>query len=85
MDFEKYKQHCPFPAAEKFQETLLAYLKERAQLDDLFKIDALAEVGLAKHPKAERAFKMAWTRGHRQGYSAVLEELQELATLLLED
>jgi len=50
--------------------------------DRQFKTDALAFVGLTNHPKAEKAFEIAWEHGHAEGYGNVLCWLEELADLL---
>lgn len=49
-----------------------------------FKADALREVGLAGHPKADRAFALAedWAGKERMNVVGLLEEI---AQLLLED
>lgn len=57
--------------------------KERQQLDAAFKADALKECGLEGHPKADKAFSMAWDRGHSGGLPEVYGYLEELAELLL--
>ncbi len=48
-----------------------------------FSEDAIEYCGLKGHPKADKAFAMAYERGHSYGYSEVLQELKELAELLL--
>ena len=48
-----------------------------------FEEDAIKYVGLEGHPKADKAFSMAYDRGHSEGHSMVLEELKRLAELLL--
>lgn len=59
------------------------WAEEERRLRDLFKKDALEEVGLTGHPKANKAFEMAWDRG--DGYREVMVELEELAELLLDE
>ena len=66
------------------QEQRDAYRKAQRHLDStVFKKDALEEVGLAGHPKADKAFAMAWERGHSSSLFEVFYELEELANLLL--
>lgn len=48
-----------------------------------FKEDAIRFVGLEGHPKAEKAYDYAWERGHSSGLYSVLEELQEIAELII--
>lgn len=54
------------------------------RFSEAFKKEALKELGLENHPKAEKVFDLAWERGHSQGYTEVYLELQELADLLLD-
>jgi hypothetical protein len=49
-----------------------------------FKLDCLECVGLSDHHRADRAWSMAWERGHSSGLYDVLGELQDLATLLID-
>ena len=59
------------------------YMEQAAIMEKQFKTDALKEVGLAGHPKAEAAWSMAWDRGHSHGMQEVFHELEELADHLL--
>jgi hypothetical protein len=58
------------------------YRDEKNRLLQLFKFAALTYCGIEKHLKADKAFEMAWSRGHSSGYYEVLQELEELAELL---
>lgn len=49
-----------------------------------FQVDALADVGLTHHPKAKKAFELAWSYGHASGLREVYDHLVELADLLLD-
>lgn len=51
------------------------------RLQDIFKYDALAEVGLADHPNADKIYNYAWDKGHASGLLEVLQELEELSEL----
>lgn len=57
---------------------------EVRRLTLVFKAAALIEVGLDKLPQAkqDKAWEMAWDRGHASGLEEVLNELEELAELL---
>lgn len=55
------------------------------ELYRMFKEEALEYVGLTGHSKAEKAFSLAWSKGHSAGYHEVVQELEELANLLLND
>jgi hypothetical protein len=48
-----------------------------------FSEEVIEYVGLKGHPKAGKAFSMAYERGHSSGHFSVLSELEELAQLLL--
>jgi hypothetical protein len=82
MDFSAYKSTLPYVSKSKDPAAWKAYQEERARLDAQFRADALAEVGLTGHPKADKAFAMAYERGHSSGHSEVLYYLDDLADLL---
>ena len=48
-----------------------------------FSADAIEYCGLKGHPKADKAFAMAYEKWHSSGYYEVLQELESLAELLL--
>lgn len=58
--------------------------EEQKLLEHALKYDMLEDVGLAKHPKAEKAYSLAYEKGHCCGYSEVYSELCDLAELLLD-
>jgi hypothetical protein len=58
------------------------YDLEDQRLYRLFKADVLEETGLTDHPKAERAFELAW-ENHGSGYADVYNSLVEYAELML--
>lgn len=80
-----YDNKLPYRLRSKDLAAWEAYHDESNKLYDLFKHDSLTETGLINHPKAEKAFAMAWERGHANGLYEVWYELRELAELLLED
>jgi hypothetical protein len=67
----------------EWRAAMAAYYEEENALLRKFKEDALRECGLEGHPKAEKAYSLAWEEGHSLGYGQVLYELQNLADLLL--
>ena len=80
---------CGVPVKEQYEKETDRYYKEMkkynrkvVEIRKNFKKDALTYCGLINHPKAERAFEMAWERGHSSGYAEVVHELEELADLL---
>ncbi len=81
MNFDKYQNKLPYPCDTASRN---AYREESARLISLFRSDAIAFTGLAGHPRADKAFSLAWERGHANGFSEVFSELQDLAELLLD-
>ncbi len=59
-----------------------AYRMEQKRLKDQFKADALKELGLSDHPKAELLWDKANEHGHGNGYSEVWIYLEDFAELL---
>jgi hypothetical protein len=66
-----------------------AYYAETRKYRDLqnalereFKADLFDEHGVTAHPKANRAFDIAWEHGHSSGYSEVANYFDDLADLL---
>jgi hypothetical protein len=67
---------------EKFKLLRNEYIAEDRRLKELFEADALEYVGLTGHPKANKAFLLAWERGYSGGYNDIIIHLEELAKLL---
>jgi len=85
-----YCSECGEPLAdeynakiEQYKELKKQYNEQTDRLEELFKADALEECGLTGHTKADKAYSMAWERGHSDGLMHVYYELEELAELLL--
>lgn len=56
----RFPKECRYPSAEEaFKAARKAYHVEAAQMEAIFKADALEEVGLTGHPKADKAYAMA--------------------------
>lgn len=68
---------------DAFKARRKAYNEETARLNELFKQDALKEVGLSEHPNRDRIYSAAWDRGHSGGLPEVMLELEMLAELIL--
>lgn len=66
----------------EYQKALAAYRQEDGRLGDLFRKDALEEVGLTGHPRADKAFGLAYSKGHSGGLAEVVCELREIAEVL---
>ena len=47
-----------------------------------FREEALIDLGILNHPKADKAFQLAWDAGHSGGYSEVYNYLLDYAELL---
>jgi len=80
-----YENKLPYKTRRQDEKAWTAYGEESARLHSEFKCDALEDVGLANHPKANSAFQMAWDRGRARGHFGVYNELLQLAWLLLND
>lgn len=76
---DKYEPTIPYGTTP---QSKLAYNKESARLYTEFRKDALEHVGLTDHPKADKAFALAYSNGHAQGYSEVLNLLEDYAELV---
>lgn len=68
---------------DHFESTRKAYNAEQDALYEQFKADALDDVGLKWHPKADKAVALAYERGQSDGLWGVYTELEVLADLLL--
>lgn len=77
LDLEEYLEE--YSAKLESQE----WRKKQNKLAEQFKQDALAEVGLAGHPKADKAYAFAWEHGHASGLTEVFYWLEEIADLLI--
>jgi len=64
------------------RERRLAYQAEERRLQDQFKADALAELGLTGHPKADLLFSLAWDEGHSSGFQEVFGHMERMADLV---
>ncbi len=76
LDFLSYKNKLSYAANPDL------YCEEDLRLFNLFKADAIREAGLEGHPKAHKAFALAWRDGHAEGTRAVFYHLEDLAELL---
>lgn len=67
-----------------YNEERVKYNEESSRLHKKFKEDALEEVGLTGHPKAEKTFYLAYDDGHSSGDSEVFYYLTKYADLILD-
>ena len=65
-----------------YAEQKSAWHQDEARLTAQFKLDLLAELGIAEHPKADLLYEMAWERGHSGGLIEVLQVAEDLSDLL---
>lgn len=77
MNFDDYTNSIPYS-----QETRGEYQAEEARLRAQFKADALEDLRLTGHPKADKLMAIAWDMGHSSGYQEVYNYAAELAPLL---
>lgn len=83
IDFAKYVTTLPYFTLRESPSGNAAYRLDQNRLDELFKKDALAAVGLTGHPRADKAFRMAEEDGHAYGNSEDFCCLQKYADLLV--
>lgn len=79
MDYSKYKNNLKWT---KNPIDRTKYNNEDVRIYNLFKKDALEEVGITNHKNAEKIFSYAYRENHSEGYEAIFQNLQELADLL---
>jgi hypothetical protein len=105
MDFEQYVVYRPMTVKEESNWGIVtnqverdAYLAKVASLSQRkadaarrFKVDVLMQVGLVRHPKADKIFSVACRQADKVSYTrkfqrlqAIYEELKVLAELLLD-
>lgn len=77
-DLSKYKED-----KQLYDKLELDYAEELCKLMDMFKRDAIIEVGLDGHPKANDAYDLAYKYGNDSGHKEIYCYLFELANLLL--
>lgn len=59
-----------------------AYRAKQSELYGEFQHDLIEAYGVVEHPKAIKAFEMAWADGHSEGWHAVKDKFEELVDLL---
>jgi len=65
----------------KREKLLKVYREEESENTDLFKKEALKELGLIKHLKADKIYSYAWQEGHSGGLSEVFSVLEDIADI----
>lgn len=69
---------------QAFRRIQNKYREKQQALADACRAEALREVGLEGHPKADRAWELAWEFGCISGWDDVLAHLKALACLILD-
>jgi hypothetical protein len=75
----KYKDEN---AKTEYNKARKAWHEEEGRLYNLFKEGLFYTFEIEHNEKAEKAFSIAWDRGHANGYYEVYQEFQDLAELL---
>lgn len=57
------------------------YMEDKNRLEDLFRKEAIEEVGMTGHPKADALYAKAYDDGHAYGFSEVIGKLDSYAEL----
>ena len=65
-----------------YKEAMRNYRDDHNRLQNLFRYVAIVDCGLKDNPKADKAYSMAWDRGHSSGYYEVLQNLEDLSELI---
>ena len=78
-----YSSKLPYVSAKKDKAANEAYTADEHALRQQFKQDMFEEFGVLDHPKAEKAFEIAWGYGHSSGFHEVFYYFTELAELLI--
>lgn len=63
-------------------ENMKLYRQEQDEKKALFKNDLLETFGVKDHPKAEKAFRLAWELGHGVGFYEVLTHFNNFVELI---
>ena len=82
IDDGVYKNTKPYVLQGKDRKAWEEYNFEEARLFQLFRKDALEDVGMSYHPKATEVFDFAWQHGHATGYHSVYDWLREVTKLV---
>lgn len=69
----------------KYNELKKSYDGENRRVLEMFKNDALEEVGLWNHKNKDKIYDFAWEHGHSSGLYDVYYWLQEISILFDED
>jgi len=92
LKLNEHKRRIDSLVADRTRSARDAYYAESKRLNDMFKQDALVELGLLKlgayncelykHPKADMLYDKAWELGHSSGLSDVWDYMFDLVDLV---
>ena len=87
FEITKVCEHCgskykDLDAKKRLREATDSYRKEDGRLYHLFKQGLFLLHNLEQNDKAERAFSIAWEKGHSSGYLEVYQEFEDLVDLI---
>lgn len=85
MDFERYWHKLSYPINKSqadWESIRDAYFQEGRELKERFFTDAIEELGLTGHPKAQLLMEIAWDIGHSGSYQERFGFAEDLARLL---
>lgn len=80
--FDEAMDYYELELVPKYHKAIEEYHNRDNQIYIQFKCDLFSKHNLTGHPKANRAFEMAWDMGHASGYEEVEQHFDELAELL---
>lgn len=83
---DAYCKHCGTKLEDirnKIEEEKSKFRKEEGRLYELFREEALEEVGLGDHDKKDKIFSYCYDKGHSSGYGDVLNYLIDMSELFL--
>jgi hypothetical protein len=77
-----YHTKLTWVPSKKDPEASKAYHTDRIRLDNEFKADLLADLGITNHPKADLLYSKAYEMGHSSGRSEVYNYALDLVELI---
>ena len=81
MTVRQAKEHEENEKRKK-QDQRRLHREEDTRLNALLRTDLEEEHGLVGHPKADRAWDLAWEHGHSSGYSDIIYYYEDFAELV---
>ena len=95
LNSDYYKNKKPYPGiyehkmvsmkSDEGRQMIEAYNEEENRITTEFQKDAIEAVGLKGHPRADKAYSLAWSNGHACGFREVFSHLVDIADVLIGD